>query len=448
MRKLLFILILFPSIVFSQNYTQQIDSIIYSKFNNGPAVSALITQNSEAVYSKIKGYSDIENTVLATDSSKFRIGSVTKQFTAISILMLQEEGKLSTKDPIQNYLPSFPVKSKPILIEHLLTHTSGLKEVTETEVFFEQLMKNGCKPDTLVNFFKDYPLEFNPGTEFKYCNSGYHLLGMIIEKVSKMSYGDFIQKNIFSPAKMVNSQIDDNSTLISNRVSGYESKHNEIQNATYIDMSIPYSAGNIISTTADLNKWYENLFEYKFVSKITLEKAHSKYQLTDSTYINYGYGWFIDTLQGEKVISHEGGINGFLSSVWYVPSHKTLSVLLSNCMCNPTTQTTKTILAYAIGKPIEKRKPINVPATILNKYIGTYLMGGEKWSILIKDNELYCLYEGGNGHALLAKSNKEFYAEEWDAQFIFNEGNGEMDLTFKYTGGQARGKKITVYNKD
>jgi CubicO group peptidase (beta-lactamase class C family) len=302
-------------------------------------------------------------------------------------------------------------------------------------------MKNGCDPENLVNYFKDYPLEFTPGSSFKYCNSGYHLLGLIIERASEMSFEKFIQTNIVIPAEMWNTQIDNNSTIISNRVSGYEEAKGEIQNATYIDMSIPFSAGNIISNANDLNKWYKNLFEYKIISKSSLEKAHTQYQLLDSSFINYGFGWFIDTLQGEKVISHEGGINGFLSSVWYIPSKQTLTVILSNCMCSPTTNTAKIITAFAIGKPLKKNPKIKVPIRTLNKYTGTYVIDGENWQITIKNEDLYFEMANGTGHIIFAKSESEFFSEEWNSQFIFKDNNGIISMTFKYLGGEVSGYK-------
>ena len=148
MKSTIIIFVLAPFYFFTQNNFSQIDSTIASKYDNGPAVSVLISENFQPLYSKVKGFSDIENHLLATDSSKFRIGSITKQFTAIAILKLNEDQKLQLKDTIQKFLPSFPVKSSPITIEHLLTHTSGIREITELDIFFTQLMKSGCDPDS------------------------------------------------------------------------------------------------------------------------------------------------------------------------------------------------------------------------------------------------------------------------------------------------------------
>jgi len=441
-KKLLFILLLFPVITFGQNYQGKIDSIVDVKFDNGLAVSVLISENFIPKYTKIKGNSNLEFSLLANELSKFRIGSVTKQFTAIGILKLQEEGLLNLSDSIQKYLPKFPVKNKTITIEHLLTHTSGLKEITELDVFFNQLMKNGSDPDSLVNYFKDFPLEFDPGEKFSYNNSGYHLLGLIIEKVSGLKYNRYIKTNLLDVAEMINTEADNNYTLIENRVSGYENSPNGIVNATYIDMSIPFSGGNLLSTAGDVNNWYKALFNYKIVSKISLEKAHKPFLLNNGSSSNYGYGWFIDTLQNEKIISHEGGINGFLSSVWFVPSSKTLTVILSNCSCNPTVNTAKKITAYAIGKPLAEIKKIKLERRILKKYVGTYIMNEEKWTVSLKDENLYFKFENGNGHPIYAKDKNNFFAEDWDSKFIFFEKeDGTIEFQFIYLGEKIVGIK-------
>lgn len=442
MKYLTLIILLIPIISFAQDYQAKVDSIIDSKYNNELGVSVLISDNFTSEYTKIKGQSNVELSSFTDKDSKFRIGSITKQFTAIGILKLQEQGILKLTDSIQKYLPNFPVKRKTITIEHLLTHTSGLKEITELDVFYEKLMKNGSEPDSLVNYFKNFPLEFDPGEKFSYNNSGYHLLGLIIEKASGLEYNEYIKINLLNVAEMTNTIADNNSALIDKRVSGYENGSNGIQNATYIDMSIPFSGGNLISTTEDLNKWYKALFNYKIVSKTSLNIAHEPFKLNDGTNSKYGYGWFIDTLQGEKIITHEGGINGFLSSVWFVPSTKTLTVVLSNCTCNPTVNTAKKLTAYAIGKPLSEIKKVKIDNTILTKYSGTYLMDGERWVISIKDGDLYFSFENGNGHPIYANSINEFFAEDWDSKFFFFEkDDGSIEFQFTYLQEKIVGKK-------
>lgn len=441
MRKLsLLLLLCLPILTVCQDFTKEIEALVASKYNNGPAVSVLLSKDFEPTYSLIKGAANIEQGVQASQQSKFRIGSVSKQFTAIAILKLMEAGKLRLSDTIQRFLPHFPVKSHPIRIEHLLTHTSGLAEITEMEVFFEQLMKNGCQPDSLVNYFKDEALEFIPGSQFSYNNSGYHLLGLIIEEIAGVPYNEFILKELLSVAGMSNTTADTTAAIISNRVAGYELVDDHLQNATFIDMSIPFSAGNLLSTAQDLNKWYQALFSYKIVSQASLNKAHTAYQFNDGSLSNYGYGWFVDSLQGEKVVSHEGGINGFLASVWFVPQQNLLTVVLSNCMCNPTYKTAEHITAYGIGKPLAQKKKVDLPRSVLEKYVGTYKMDGELWSVSIKDEALYFQFANGNGHPIYPSSTNEFFAEEWDTKFIFIEKDGKIVFHFIYLDEEIVGE--------
>ncbi|MEQ8909528.1 MAG: serine hydrolase domain-containing protein [Vicingaceae bacterium] len=447
MKKLILIILFFPFLGLCQEPVDIIDSVVASKFNNGPAVSVLISKDFKSFYSKIKGYSNIELGVKANDSTKFRIGSNTKQFTAIAVLKLMEEGKLNLTDTIQTFLPDFAVKDYPITIEHLLTHTSGLAEITELDIFYSHLMKNGGEPDSLLKYFQDLPLDFPPGSRFSYSNSGYHVLGLIIERASGMSYNDYIRTNLLSIAEMKNTLADNNSSIMLNRAHGYEELFTTLRNADYIDMSIPFSGGNLLSTSEDLNKWYKTLFAYRIVSENTLTMAHSPFQLNDGTYSNYGYGWFVDSLQGERIISHEGGINGFLSSVWYVPSSKTLTVLLSNCHCNPTVKTAERLTAIAIGKPLTEKKRIKLSDTLLKSYSGIYLMDGEEWTISINEKELYFQFPNGNGHPIYPVSENEFFAEEWDSEFKFYEFEGKTEFHFIYLGEVIKGEKSkTVHN--
>ncbi len=443
--KILFLVLLsFPFIGFSQASVLKMDSIVSSKFNNGPAISALVSKEFNPIYSKIKGYSNLELKVKANESTKFRMGSNTKQFTAIAILKLMEDGKLNLRDTIQRFLPKFPIKDNPITIEHLLTHTSGLVEITELDVFYAHLMKNGSKPDSLIRYFQDLPLNFPPGSRFSYNNSGYHLLGLIIERASGMRYDEYIEENLLSVAEMNSTLPDNNASIILNRASGYEEIFATIRNAVYIDMSIPYSGGNLLSTAEDMNKWYKALFANKIVSANTLKMAHNSFRLNDGTHTNYGYGWFIDSLQGEKIITHEGGINGFLSSIKYVPSSEILTVLLSNCTCNPTVKTAEKLTAIAFGKPLIEPKRVKLTEEILQAYVGTYLMDGEEWRISIKEKELYFQFSNGNGHWIFPLSESEFFAEDWDSEFRFYETNGEIVFHFNYLGEEIKGKKVKL----
>lgn len=353
--KLIYILLLIPCVSFSQKYQKEANTLLNTTFNNGPGCAALVSVDGKPEYTYCTGKANIELNVPVKIEHKFRIGSLTKQFTAIGIMILVEQGKLDLQDSIQQYLPDFPVKEYTVTIEHLLTHTSGIKSYTSPEIMDENFMRLYHHPDSLVHSFAQFPLEFQPGTQFSYCNSGYHLLGIIIEKVSGKSYATFMKEELFDKAGMTNTRPDNSTEIIENRIPGYDPSVEPV-NAQYIDMSIPYAAGNLISTVSDLNLWYKALFDYKIVKKETLAKAHTSYILSSGEPTGYGYGWGVKTIEGQTVINHDGGIPGFLSSGFYFTEQKLLMVVLSNCTCNPPWESAEKIAILALTEYMKKNK--------------------------------------------------------------------------------------------
>lgn len=426
----------------AQDLAAQFEATVAQKFNNGPAASALVAQAGKVTYSAVKGQSDLELGVAADGNTHFRIGSVTKQFTAVAILHLAEAGKLRLEDSIQVHLPDFPVKAHTLTLEHLLTHTSGLAEITEMPVFFEEIMRGGSTPEALLSHFQDAPLRFEPGSAFSYSNSGYHLLGLVIERASGLDYNTYVATYLLQPAGMDLTRADDNQALVLGRARGYEAGASGLVNAAYIDMSVPFSGGNLLSTAGDLMSWYNALFAYRIVSEASLDRALSPYTLSDGSTAGYGYGWFIQDLQGHRTVSHEGGINGFLSSVWYAPDAQTLAVVLSACMCNPTTQTARKLLAHALGDPLPELPRLQLPQELLETYAGTYLMDGEHWAVSIRDGELHFAFPDSPGHAIYASTPTDFYAEEWDSLFYFSEEAEGVRFRFEYLGEVVEGWKV------
>ena len=274
--------------------------------------------------------------------TKFQIGSITKQFTAIAILILYENGLLDLSDPIQKWFPNFPIHSlsrKKITIRHLLTHTSGLLDTYyfSTLLYPRTIYPKYARQFLFLDSLKDYPVYYEPGTIYIYSNFGYILLGLIIEIVSKKSYKDYMQMELFDKIGMGDTTIDDQNKIIDNRAQGYRMSDSGLINAPN-DSSRAFSAGSITSTPEDLNKFYKALFNSEIISKDLLEEAHTSYTLQNGKKTGYGYGWIVDNSLGvdKKTIAHSGQISGFTSSVYFQPFSKTLVVLLSNFLY-PTT---------------------------------------------------------------------------------------------------------------
>ena len=292
------------SACFAQD-TARMEQVAQSYVNNKQFMgSVLVAQNGKLLLNKGYGFANLEWNVPNSPESKFRLGSVTKQFTAACILMLEERGKLKIDDPVKKYMPDAPAAWDKVTIFHLLTHTSGIPSFTgfpdyaSTEAI-------ATTPEKSVARFRDKPLEFQPGEKWNYSNSGYVLLGYLIERISGESYSQFVQKNIFTPLGMKDSGYDSNSAIILHRASGYTPNEKGLINTGYIDMTIPLSAGGLYSTTLDLLKWEEGLFGGKLISVASLQKMTTPFKN------DYAFGLGVRTVNGHKLIEHGGGIEGF-----------------------------------------------------------------------------------------------------------------------------------------
>jgi CubicO group peptidase (beta-lactamase class C family) len=345
--KFVVVCLIFSQSIFSQKLESKIDSIIGTKFKPEiPGAVFLAVKNGKILYRKAFGIADLELNVKMKPEFIFEIGSMTKQFTAISVLMLAEEGKLNLNDEITKFIPDYPTNGNSITIHHLLTHTSGIKDFTSMKAI-KNIAREDLSPKELVDFFKNEPMDFKSGEQYKYCNSGYVILGYIIEIVSRQTYRDFITERIFRKIGMDNTSYASHERIIKNRVSGYRDKQGYV-NANYISFSIPYATGAIMSNVDDLLKWQNALNTNLLLSPAFAEKAFTNYELNNGKKIDYGYGWHLEKLKDKTVREHGGSIFGFKSMGIYEPSEQIYVVGLSNCECNSPTSITKEIASLLI----------------------------------------------------------------------------------------------------
>jgi CubicO group peptidase (beta-lactamase class C family) len=327
---------------YAQNLESNIDSLLQKKYPpNAPGSTFLIAQNGNIIYKKAFGLANLELNVPMETDNVFEIGSMTKQFTAISILMLMEKGELNLDDEITKFIPDYPTNGNKITIHHLLTHTSGIKSYTSLKKL-NAISKQDLTPLALIDFFKNEPIDFVPGEKFKYNNSGYVILGYIIEKVTGQPYANFVEEQIFKKLNMTASQYANNSKVIQNRASGYQDNEGYI-NTREISFTIPYSAGSLMSTVSDMFKWQEAIKNNLLISKKTTEKAFTNYTLNNGEHINYGYGWNIKTINNIRSFEHGGAIWGFKSMGVYLPDLDIYVIGLTNCLCNSPTKITREI---------------------------------------------------------------------------------------------------------
>ncbi len=261
----------------------------------------------------------------------FEIASNTKQFTATAVLLLTEQGKVSLQDPITRFIPDYPTGGNTITIEHLLTHTSGIPDYLSSEDFDQSVWRRDHTPSEFIDLFIDEELDFEPGTEYRYSNSGYYLLGYIIEKASGMSYQEYLEKSIFEPAEMENTYYNDYNRIITKRSKGYMKGPEGFENAEYVSPSVLYSAGALVSTVGDFNRYYQALNTYKIVTRENLEKARTGYHLLNGEDTGYGYGVQPRVFNGYRTIAHAGGGPGYWSMHWYFPDSDIHFIIFTNC---------------------------------------------------------------------------------------------------------------------
>ena len=280
------------------------------------------------------GLANVEYQQLVEKDSIFEIGSISKTFTAIGILMLQEEGKLSVNDKITKYFPQYPGWSE-ITLKHFLQHTSGIKDLTETEPF-KSTQKKDWTPQEVVAGIAKEPLDFEPGQKAKYSNTGCILLGLVIEKVTGISYGDFLAEKITKPLGMTHTMLGSNSAIVPKRVSGYAGN---LMNAEYASLLLPYASGGILSTPADLIKLAkvfrgEALLNEKSIQEMfgpTYLNNGARYESSGpGLRITFGYGLDSIVLKDKIIPAKTGGISGFNSFFAYFPESQTLVAVTAN----------------------------------------------------------------------------------------------------------------------
>ena len=330
--------------------------------------TVLVAEDGKILFDKGYGFANLEWQVPNTPTTKFRLGSITKQFTAVSILLLEERGKLKVEDPVKKYMPDAPEAWDKITIFNLLTHTSGIPNFTSFPDF-PGTEATASTPEKTVARFRDKPLDFEPGTKWSYSNSGYVLLGYLLEKISGQSYADFVQQNIFTPLGMKDSGYDSNAAVIANRASGYSRDKDDVVNAGFVHMSIPFSAGGLYSTTQDLLRWEQGLFGGKLLKPESLAKMTTPFKE------DYAFGLGVVASNGHKRIAHDGGIQGFNTSMAYFPDDKLVVIVLANLNGPFAGQIASQLSKVVHGEKVvlvSERKEITVSEDILKQYVGTY----------------------------------------------------------------------------
>lgn len=429
--------------VFAQDAGNKIDQLIsaYSKLNkfNG---SALVAKNGTILLNKGYGYRNAADKIMNNEESIFQLGSITKQFTAAVILKLQEEKKLKVTDKLSKFFPDYP-KGDSITIKQLLTHTSGVYSYTNDGNFMANEITKNKSREEMMALFKDKPLDFSPGTGWNYSNSGYSLLGYIIEVVTKKSYEEAVRKYIFTPLHMTHSGFDFTHLKSPDKTTGYFMLDDKSSNpAPVVDSTVSFSAGAIYSTTGDLYLWHKALEQNTILSKTQQQEAYTPLKN------NYGYGWGIDSIEGKRRVGHGGGIPGYITNESRVPEDDIDILLLSNASDRSLDDITKSIYAILYNKAYElpkERIVILLPEETLKQYEGEYeIAPGFNVIMKIKDGEISATPTGQSEKILHAEKEDFFFEKEEDVQvqFIRNDDKTVHGLILNQGGRKMTCKKI------
>ncbi|MGI8510741.1 MAG: serine hydrolase domain-containing protein [Gemmatimonadaceae bacterium] len=332
------------------------DSAAAAALQNGPlpSLSIAVVHGSQTLLKKAYGYTDLENGVVATPASVYRIGSDTKQFTAAAIMRLVEEGKLHLDDDVRPFFPNFPFGDRHVTVRQLLTHTAGVANYT---MHLPAFQRETLSHDSLLAKIYDKPFDFEPGTSYRYSNTGYYMLGMIVEKLSGRPYKDYLQQEFLTPLGLDKTYYCSVEPLIMHRAQGYGVRDGKFVNADYIDMDLPFAAGSICSTPSDLVKWSEALQSGKVVSAASYRQMSTPGTLNGGTpsKAGYGFGLAISDVGGHREVAHGGSINGFSASVATFPNDSLYVVVLTNMLSAPGAQQMQAVAQglsrFALGLP-------------------------------------------------------------------------------------------------
>jgi len=441
-KQLTILLICFISVVTvnAQSWETTVDKMLNERYPaNEPGATALVAKNGEVLYRKAFGIANLELEIPMKPEHVFEIGSITKQFTGVAILMLMEEGKLDLQDEITRFIPDYPSQGKKITVHQLLNHTSGIKSYTGMESF-RDLARTDMSPTELIDVFKNEPMDFDPGEEYRYNNSAYIILGHIIEVASGQTYADFIENRIFKKLGMKNSYYGSMSKIIKNRASGYQPTNDGFRNADYLSLTLPYAAGSIMSCVDDMLLWEQAIHHNTLISEESKKLAFEGGVLNNGDPIYYGYGFSVDELNGTPSIEHGGGIFGYETYGVYLPSEDVYVIVLTNRNGQGPTDVTIKMAALAIGKPFAEDAAVSVSEEKMKQWTGTYeFANGVIRYITLQDGSLYSQREGSSNMKLYPVSENVYNFDDSFSGYRFSSEEGKKVAHFNSRIRKSKG---------
>lgn len=415
--------------------------------SNSPGAAVLIAKDGKILFEKGFGLASVEHHVPITPETKFRIGSISKQFTAAAILKLSEEGKLGLQDKLLKFVADYP-RGDEVTIHHLLTHTSGIKSYTGKPDFIKAVTV-GAKPDEHIETFKKDPYDFSPGEKWSYNNSGYFLLGYIVEKVSGKSFGDYLHQAFFEPLGMKDSGVHEATAILENEATGYMFEGDRLKKALNWDMSKAGGAGALYSTVGDLQRWNEALFAGRVLRKETLAAAFTPVRIKDESAsepkeTGYGYGWSIQKFRGVDEIGHGGGLHGFVSQLSRIPKENLTVTVLANSLPSlpglDPGELTHQIVEFYLGEKLAQRELPNAASGIsvekLEAIVGRYDYGNAVLTVTRREERIFAQLSGQPEFEIYPKNETTFFWKVVEAEVTFvKNADGRVTKAVHRQGG-------------
>jgi CubicO group peptidase (beta-lactamase class C family) len=415
---------------------------------SAPSVSVALVRGKDTIVVKAWGMADLELNVPTSPASVYRIGSVTKQFTSSLVLQLVEQGKVKLDDSIAVYLPALPVKWRAVTVRQLLNHTSGIPSYTDVGDRWQRRWGEEMTPDTIVAMTANDSMWFAPGTKWRYDNTGYIVLGMLIEKVTGISWKENVSKRLLDPLGLKETSVCLTEPIIMNRVSGYQKEKDGWENAPYIAMSQPYAAGSMCATARDLSRWNEALHGGKVLSAASYQMMTTPEGAAAKGDLAYGFGIGADTLAGRKIITHGGGIHGFASANAWVPDARLSITVLGNAGGAPVGDLMKQIVRAALGVPlVQPPKVQTLSAAERARYAGVYALmlpnGARDFTIADEGDHLTAQLAGQGANPMLYLGNDTFgMAFDPTLRLVFTVENGRaVKVALAQGGGHFEGAR-------
>ena len=318
-----------------------------------PGLSLAVVTNGQITKAAGYGLANVELNVAAAPSTIYQIQSITKTFTATAIMLLVNEGKLSVDDNINKHLSGLPACWSEITVRHLLTHTSGIKDFINEPTID---LRKDLNPQDVIKSLADLPLNFAPGEKYAYSNTGYHLLGMIIHKLTGKLWGDFLKERVFEPLGMDNTRVVSLSEVITNRAAGYVWEDGRLQNGHLLAPTIlAYAGGGLRSTVLDLAKWDAALCSDRILKQSTLNQMWTAAKFNNGSNSVYGFGWVIGQFRGHRLVSHTGShMTGFKTVLMRFVDDKLTVIVLTNQREADQTEIARGVAAIYLRDPRSK----------------------------------------------------------------------------------------------